>query len=102
MHESPQKGAGGDNDGLRIIPHLKSRLDAESDAILVKYPRDLSLLNIQIWFSFANPLQSELIGLLIALRTGRPDRRPFLCVQHPKLKPGHIRRLAHFASKRID
>jgi hypothetical protein len=65
-------------------------------------PRNLTLGNVEIGFTFAKPFHSELICLFVALRSGGPNRWPFLGVEHAKLQAGHVSTLAHLATERID
>src|SRR5207247_8113258 len=64
--------------------------------------RCLRLPNVQVRFTLAHPLHSELIRLLITLSSWGPNRRTLLRVQHPKLQSGHVSALAHLAPQRID
>jgi hypothetical protein len=62
----------------------------------------LALFAVQSRLALANPLQTELVGLLIALGTRSPDRRSLLGVQHPKLKPAEVGGLAHLSTQSVD
>src|SRR2546422_4047224 len=70
--------------------------------IAVKEFGRLALPEVQVRLPFANPLEPELIGLLIALRTRCPNSRPFLGVQHPELEASHVRRLTHLTTERVN
>src|SRR5260370_18353146 len=62
----------------------------------------LPLFEIQVWLTFAKPFEPKLVGLLVALRTWRPNGGPFLGVQHAELEAGHVRSLSHLTTQGIN
>ena len=61
-----------------------------------------ALFQIQILLAFANPLQPELIRLLVTLRARRPNRRTAFGVEHAELQAGHVGGFSHFAPHRVN
>src|SRR4051812_31533925 len=102
MHQSAEEGAGRHDYSLAVILNFQSRFDPKGAPVGVKDLRRLTLLYIQVGFPFAHPLQSELVSFLVALCPGRPNCWTPLRIQHPKLKPCHIRGLADLAAQSID
>src|SRR5690349_8763310 len=85
-----------------MILDIQVCLDPIDHSAAVKQLRSLALPQIEIRLSLTNPLHSELVCFLIALRPGCPNCRPFLLVQHSELKSGHIRALSHLPAESID
>ena len=102
MHEAAQECAGGDDDRLTEVLRAEACFNTQDLATFVQQLRGLALFNIQVGLPFANPFQSELIGLLVALRARGPDGGSLLRVEHPELEAGHVGVLAHLAAEGVD
>src|SRR5256885_3802760 len=102
MHQTTQKCTGCNHDSCSKVLNTKSRLYTNGSAVLVQQIGDLALLNIQIWLSFADPFQPELVSFFVALCTRCPNRRTLLGIEHPKLQTSHVCGLSHLAAKSID
>src|SRR5262249_21722108 len=81
---------------------LQGSLDTICLSVPMQDLRSLTLFEIQVRLSLADPLQVELVRLLVALRAWSPDCRPLSAVQHSKLEPCHVRRLSHLTAQGID
>src|SRR4051812_19490575 len=102
MHEALQERPGRDYHSLRLVLNSKSCFYASDLTAVMQQLCGLTLPEIQVWFTFADPLESKLISFLIALSSRCPDRRTFLRIEHAELHSGHVRRLAHLTTQRID
>jgi hypothetical protein len=85
-----------------MVLNLQGRSDAVDNTVAMKQGRGVGLTDIEIRFTFANPLHAKLVGLLVALRARRPHARALLGVEHPKLQARKVRRPTHFAAQRIN
>src|SRR3954467_7815725 len=97
-----EKRSGGDHDCLAKVLNLQRGLNSIDLTIFEKQSGSLTLAQIQVRLPLTNPLQSKLVGLLIALGARSPNGGTFLGVQHAKLEPSHIRRFRHFATQGVD
>ena len=78
MQQALQKGSGGQNDGPASVGYLQASLHPADLVAIHDESRRLSLFQVEVWLTFANPFEPELIRLLVALNARGPDRRPFL------------------------
>ncbi|MEY4227773.1 MAG: hypothetical protein RLZ84_365, partial [Actinomycetota bacterium] len=94
--------SGGHDDRFSKEPNLHRGVDSDHPTVLDHKAGGLGLLAVQVRLTLAHPLQPKLVGLLVTLRPGGPNRRPLLGVQHPELQPTEVRGLAHFPSDGVD
>jgi hypothetical protein len=102
MQQAAQERAGGDNGGTssELDPDIK--IDPEHRVAVVNDADRLTLFQVQVGLTFAYPLHSPLVSLLVALRSGSSHRRSFAAIQHSKLQTCHIRSLGHLTADGIN
>ena len=102
MHQSPHKRPRGYHDGPRPIAQSKVGLHPDDLVILDQNPHRVPLEQMKARGMLQHPLQTELIGLLVALGPWRLHARALPCVEHPELDPRGVRVLTHHPPERIN
>src|SRR5664280_1824118 len=98
MYEPTKKCSGCNDDGITVITDVHLGGYAANLVVFDNKILDHRLLHVQLRLAFDRPLQSELIGLLIALRARCPNRRPLLGVEHSELDTSVVGIDTHLAS----
>ena len=76
MQQSPEEGAGGEDDRIRFDAFPTTQLDAACPMTHDSQIRNLFLHQGQARKALDHPPQEKRIGLLVALRARTPHRRP--------------------------
>jgi len=101
VHETSQECPGSNHDSFSVELNLQGGLDPINAAIPMEEAQSLALFAVQKGLAFADPLQTKLIGLLVALRPGSPHRGTLLRVEHSELETAEVGRLPHLTTESV-
>jgi hypothetical protein len=101
VYQAFKESAGRHDHRLAVVLNVQGGPNTINLAIPVQEFRGLGLPQVQVRFSLADPLHSELICLFVALGARRPNGRTFLEIKHPELQTSQVRGPGHFSPQGV-